>query len=227
MRFSLLFVVLLLMGCDVSATKVLGETKSAFRFGEVMLSIPKEYIVEDMTYMPHSTSLDSGNEVLLKLPLSDLGMNVTKENGLIHNVTLLISERSEHYKNNSLSPDAVDAWKGNNLYDERIIEFDNVVKLYRVSSDAGHPKLWHYFKTTPEIEKPVGDNWIADCMIGPLEEEKKDLSNAICEGLVLYKALQIEISFSGLHINSLSNIESSIMNKLKSWSNGADQTKNQ
>ena len=205
------------MGCDSSKAGS-GEIISV-KFGDTTLEIPRVYLLPNL---PASISgeggdLDDGAAVSLKISLPDIDYAVVSDKGLIGSVVVLLSPVPLRALETTVSDDVLNAWEGEGLYSNRIVERDEVVSLYRVYSTAGHPKLWNYFKVEPGGGALDVKNWVANCMVGPLEKEAADLSNVKCKSVGFYKDIQIEISYSGVHLLSLYKLLDKVKAEIKQW----------
>ena len=134
------------MGCDSSKAGS-GENISV-KFGDTTLEIPRVYLLPNL---PASISgeggdLDDGEGVSLKIPLSDIDYPAVNDEGFTDRVLVFLSPLSSRTLEITVSNDVLEAWKGEGLYSNRIVERDDAVSLYRVYPKAGHPKLWNYFK---------------------------------------------------------------------------------
>ena len=216
--YIVILILLLCVGCDgaISAQKPHSQTIS-IEIGKSQLVIPSKYIANGVSSFTSQTSLDTSTGILLKIPMKDLGFTHGDQNNLVKNITLLVSPITEHYQNNQLGPDAIDAWTGKGLYRKSVIEFDETVGLYRIAPKAGYPKLWHYFKEKPSQINKSDAEWIGNCTVGPLDNESKDMSNVACSSTFINLPLQIEVTFAGTHIKSIDAIHKAITSKVETW----------
>lgn len=217
LRIFIVIWICVLMGCDSSKAGS-GENISV-KFGDTTLEIPRVYLLPNL---PASISgeggdLDDGEGVSLKIPLPDIDYAVVSDEGLIGSVIVFLSPVPSKALETTVSDDVLNAWKGEGLYNNRVVERDEAVSLYRVYSKAGHPKLWNYFKVEPSGGVLDVKNWVANCMVGPLEKEAADLSNVKCKSVVFYKDIQAEISYSGVHLLSLDKLLDKINAEIKQW----------
>ncbi|AUI88498.1 hypothetical protein BS333_19445 [Vibrio azureus] len=181
--------------------------------GNTKLSIPKKYLLSGFpqSLVAKGKEFDVEKSILLGVPVSDLGFTSKSHSGLIDQVTTLISGLS-----NRLNPDAVDAWNRKGLFENRIVEFDDEMKLYRVYPEAGYPTTWHYFKTSPIVGGEFRLNWVSSCM-SPPGTDGKDLSKVYCHLISYYKTVEIQMSLYGDNIKIMNSINSSYLKLLSSW----------
>ena len=187
------------------------------KFGDTTLDIPRVYLLPNL---PASISggggeLDDGEGISLKIPLPNTAWVVDK--GLIISVIAILSPLPSGALETTVSDDVLNAWKGGGLYSNRIIKHDDAVSLYRVYSRVGYPKRWNYFKVKPVDGALDVKNWVAHCMLGPLEEESASLSNVKCKSIIFYKDIQIEISYSGVHLRSLQDLLDKVKADVSNW----------
>ena len=205
------------MSCDYSKADLSKSIR--VNFGDTTLEIPRIYFLPDLPVSISSKSrgMDSGEGVLLKIPLPDIDYAVVSNEGLIGSVVVFLSSVPSRNLEATVGYDVLNAWKGEGLYNNRIVESDEAVNLYRVYSKAGHPKLWNYFKVEPDGGAFDVKNWVANCMVGPLEKEAIDLSNVKCQSVVVYKDIQAEINYSGVCLPSLHKLLDKVNTRIKQW----------
>lgn len=216
--YIILSFLLLCSACDASTPSQQTQNQTiSVEVGSLQLTIPSKYLASGASPLTTQSSLDTSTEVLLKIPMKDLGVEHAEQNNLVKNITLLISSVTKHHQDNQLGPDAIDAWTGKGLYTKRVVEFDESVELYRVAPKAGYPKLWHYFKEQPSQINRGSAEWISNCTVGPLDTEFKDMSNVACSSTFIITPLQIEATFAGTHIKSIDTIHKAIISKVGAW----------
>ncbi len=214
-RIILIFWGLVLVGCGQS-----GASSKEFitvNFKSTAINLPKEYLLPGLppSITGDGGSLDDGEGVSLKIPLSEIGYQTVSSKGLIGNTIASLSSRTS--SDDLINEDVRNAWQGIGLYEGRIVEYDSIAGLYRVYSKAGHPKLWNYFKGEPSAVELNKNDWVASCMVSPLEEESSDLSNVTCKTIMFYKEVQLELSYSGLHIVSQNSLLETLRTQLTTW----------
>lgn len=217
LRIFIVFWICVLMGCDSS--KAGSGEKISVKFDDTTLEIPRVYLLPNLpaSITGEGGELDEGEGVSLKIPLPDIDYAVVSDGGLIGGVVVFLSPLSSRTLETTVSNDVLEAWKGEGLYSNRIVERDEVVSLYRVYPKAGYPKLWNYFKVEPNGGDLDVKNWVAGCRVGPLEKEAADLSNVKCKSVGFYKDIQAEISYSGVHLLSLDKLLDKINAEIKQW----------
>lgn len=207
----------ILMGCGSS--KVDSDDSVSVKFHDTTLELPRKYLLPNLpaSISDDGGSLDDGEGVSLKIPLSEINYNVVSNKGLIGNAVVFLTPLPPRVSEASVSDDVLNAWQGRGLYSDRVVEYDSVVNLYRVYSKAGYPKLWNYFRVEPEANSLDQKNWVANCMVGPLEKESDDLSNVKCNTIMSYKDVQVELSYSAIHLPSLEKLLSNLKVQLVNW----------
>jgi hypothetical protein len=215
-----IFVVLwscILMSCDSAETGAASALK--LNFHGTSLSMPSRYVLPALpaSITSGGGGLDEGEGISLKIPLSDIGYDVVSDRGLVGNIVVLLTPLSQSARDARVSADVQNAWKGLDLYINRIIERDDVVNMYRVYSKAGYPKLWNYFRVEPDGSTLDPKNWVGNCMVGPLDQQTSNLSNVTCKTLTAYKNVQIELSYSGVHLLSLDTLAAKLLAQISAW----------
>lgn len=209
---GLLCVVTLNLACDGSGRNKMENV--LVQFTDTKLQIPKEVII---SHLPKSVVAEDGldqksDEISLKLPLMDIGIGDSKGSSLLENVIILIGSSG----NMDASQDLKDAMTGKGLYKNRIVSKDPTLNYYRVYSKSGHPKIWHYVKTeSGTIDE--SSLWVGSCTVGPLEDEKRDLSNVKCNAKSSYKDIVFQYTTSAKYFSPKHELEASIIAKLKEW----------
>lgn len=209
--------VCILMGCGSSEAGSSGAL--SLNFHGTMLKVPSKYVLPNLpaSITGDGGSLDDGEGVSLKIPLPDIGYPVVSDKGLIGSIVVLLTPLPQGVPETQVSEDVQNAWNGLGLYSNRIVERDLSVSLYRVYSKAGHPKLWNYFKTEPDGSALDPKKWVANCMVGPLDQEASDLSNVKCKTFTTYKGVQVEFTYSGVHLSDLDNLLAKLKAQLSVW----------
>ncbi|WP_141235647.1 hypothetical protein [Pseudoalteromonas sp. NBT06-2] len=184
------------------------------QFTDTSLQIPKKVIIGNL---PKSVVSEDGldektDEISLKVPLMEIGIGDSIGQSLMENVIILIGSSG----NMNVSQDAKDALTGKGLYKNRVVSKDPTLDFYRVYSKSGHPKIWHYVKTDSGIIDESSP-WIGSCTVGPLEDEKKDLSNVKCNAKSSYKDVVFQYTTSAKYFSSTYELELLIVAKLKEW----------
>ena len=182
-------------------------------FRSTKLSIPQKYILPGFpsSIVPKGQGLDTEDGTLIEVPINDLGIKPISHGSLTDKVEVLIYSSS-----NQFNPGALSAWNGTGLFDNRIIEFDEQTKLYRVYPKAGHPILWQYFKTSPEDGGDFLSSWVSSCT-SPPGTDGKDLSKVKCQIINHYKTVKSQITLSGENIKLLDSINVGYRSLLSSW----------
>ncbi len=204
----------MLGGCDAS------NSFKEFRSNNVLLHLPSEYILPNFPGSVVALDVgDSSRGISMKIPISDLDLGYVdqkKEDFFI--VSLYVDEQLsiEKYVPNNV----VNAWLGEEKYQDRIIEYDDRVSLYRVYLKAAYPKYWHYFNEEPRRATGITDidlQWVSDCIVSPVEEESKNLSNVRYKAYFMYADILISWSFSGNHIKNISSSKELLLKKIDQW----------
>lgn len=186
-------------------------------FGNTKLSIPKEYVLPGLpSAIVPDKGADSSGGASLSIPLVDLGLRPTSEEGLGSSIIVLVASSSGSESSAFARPDASSAWNATGLYKERIIEFDNEAKLYRVYPKAGHPLIWQYFRSSPESGGELGASWVSSCMAPP-GSSGKDLTAVMCKTTSRYKTVESELTLSGVNIHIIDAINDGYSQLLRMW----------
>jgi len=186
-------------------------------FGSTTLAIPHKYLLPKLppTIVP-GTGLDADSGVLIKVPLTDLGIEPVSRGGLTDSLIVLISGTSNSESTAQLAPDTIDAWNAAGLYQDRIIEFDETVNLYRVYPRAGHPLIWQYFKASPLEGGSPEALWVASCMAPP-GTDGTALIDISCQIISRYKSVESQITLAGKNIQALDAINDGYCRLLARW----------
>lgn len=198
------------LGCNRSGAER-GNDAMELTFGSTKLSIPEKYILPGFpsSIVPQE-GLDVDDGALIEVPIADLGV-ARRSGGLSDKVIALISSFS-----NQVNPGALSAWDGTDLFDDRIIEFDDQVKLYRVYPKAGYPIVWQYFKTSPADGGDFLSSWVSSCT-SPPGTDGKNLSKVKCQVVSRYKTVESQITLTGENIKVLDSINEGYSSLLSSW----------
>ena len=211
---TLLLISIFWLGCEPSVNTQSIEVT----FDHTCLLIPKKYFLSDLppTLVP-SQGLDKNIGVLLDIPLPDLGYHIKKKIGYRYELTVLMTPlKIQNSSTPTLPPIAIQAWKSSGLYEDRIIEFDKITQLYRVYSSE-HRVMWDFFKSYPKNSGVPEEEWVAGCLRGPLEEEAPDLSNVTCKTEFLYQDIHIQMTLSGMYINSIEELKDRVKKLFSQW----------
>jgi len=146
---------------------------------------------------------------LLEIPLRDLGYQKTGT-GYALDLTFLVTPLHMHHPPNRLPPTVLKAWKGYDYYKNRIIEFDNVAKLYRVYTSE-YRVSWEFFKSYPDGSMNYDDKWVAGCLAF------SSPSDFTCKTMYLYKDVHIQMTLSGMYIDLIEKFKVKIRNLFKDW----------
>ena len=186
-------------------------------FGYTNLSIPNQYFRPGFppTLVP-SQGLDKDVGELLKIPLHDLGYQIKTGMGHRHNLSFLVTPLNMHHPPTRLPPTVLKAWKGYSPYNGRIIEFDDVAKLYRVYTSE-YRVSWEFFKSYPDGSMSYDEKWVAGCMAFSSEKKVKDLSYMVCDTTFIYKNIHIQMTLSGIYIDLIEEFKVKIRNLFKDW----------
>ena len=212
MKFIYVLVLIsLTLGCEGGENIKMGSTQ--IKYVDTLLNIPNEYIISTL---PDSIiggeGLDAGDEISLKVPLQSLGVKSLTGVTLVENVILLISASNAKFR----SQDAIDAENMTGSYKEAIVSFDKVSQNFRVYSKSGYPKIWHYFSGDPRT-KTTKNEWLSSCYVGPLTDEKNDLSNVTCKSNIYYKDITIQITTRAKNMAKDSSLNENITGIFKQW----------
>lgn len=210
--FSIVVLSFSLLGCNKSGAET-GSKAMELTFGGTILSIPEKYILPGLpsSIVPKGKELDTGDGALIEVPIIDLGISPRSHGGLADKVIILISSFS-----NQINPGALSAWNGTDLFDDRIIEFDDQADLYRVYPKAGHPIIWQYFKTSPADGGDFLSNWVSSCTAPP-GTDGKNLSKVKCQIVNRYKTVESQLTLSGENIKAIGPINEGYRSLLSSW----------
>ncbi len=217
MKWPSIFVfTLLIAGCGLSCARANSGPELKFKFGRTVLSIPKKYMLSGLpSSIVPTEGLDGGGGISLKIPLGDLKLEETI--GLNNTMIVFVSAAEGADGLKPVRPDAVNAWNATGLYKNRIIEFDDDVKLYRIYPKAGYPVMWQYFSSSPDNGAEMGDNWVAACIATPGAEQRVGIENASCKTIHVYKDVRNEITLFGENIKRLSVILSGYKGMIAEW----------
>ena len=200
-----------LLGCNQSGAEA-GSDAMELKFGSTKLSIPQKYILPGFpSSIVPKEGLDVDVGISIEIPLSDLGVAARGHGGLSDKIIVLISGLS-----NQVNPGALNAWNGKDLFDDRVIEFDDEVNLYRIYPKAGYPIVWQYFKASPIDGGDFLSNWVSSCT-SPPGTDGKNLSKVKCQVVNRYKTVESQITLSGENIKILSSIHEGYSSLLSSW----------
>lgn len=214
-RLLLLFLSACLFACEPPKVN---SQQVGITFGNTKWSIPKKYFLPELpsTLVPLQ-GLDKDVGVLLEIPLRDLGYGIKKGIGHSQNLTFLVTPLKVHHPPIRLLPPAFLAWQGSGLYKNRFIEFDKMIQLYRVYDDAEYRTTWEFFKSYPNSSKVPETEWVAGCLIGPLEKETPNLSNVTCKTTFLYKDIHVQMTLSGMYIKLIEEFKQKVLELFRSW----------
>jgi hypothetical protein len=163
--------------------------------------------------------MDKGGGINLEIPLSDLGISTTSNgvSGFTNNVLVLISELSTYNNKYKLSSGAYDAWLGVDSFKDRVVEYDEKTRLYRVYPKATYPLMWSYFATPPDNRAGHEPKWIANCLGPTSAKEAEDMSNVRCRTRLSFDRTEAEITLSGQYIRIVSEISRQVRKKVAEW----------
>lgn len=208
-QINYFLVAVFLVGCgDKSEAK---PNVSAVEIGEGVFNIPSKYVLSGLpSSMFPKNGLDKSDGISLKIPYADLGVISSNEGGLEDNLIVLLSSLGEYLRDFGVSVDANNAWKGVEIYSDRIVIKDENTSLYRVGSKAAFPMFWHYFTASPVEKNDVKKHWIASCY-------EANAGMPTCAKQVVFKGTQSKLTVSGKNIQLLGRIEKSYYELLTSW----------
>ncbi len=217
MKWLLVFILaLLIMGCGLSCARAHNGAELKFKFGRTALSIPKKYLLPGLpSSIVPAEGLDGGGGISLKIPLGDLKLEETA--GLNNTMIVLVSAAEGPDGLKPVRPDAINAWNATGLYKNRIIEFDDDVKLYRIYPKSGYPVMWQYFSSSPDGGAEMGDSWVAACTSTPGATQRVGTENATCKTIHVHKDVRNEITVFGGNIKRLSVILSGYKGMIAEW----------
>jgi hypothetical protein len=199
-----------LLGC---LNKVCAGTPTSIevRLDDGNLRIPSEYLLPALppTIVPN-THLDKGKGISLRIPYNHLGLKKSSQNNLKNNLIILISSVSDFFSQQGMSIDAYNAWQGRELYQDRVIEYDEDKKLYLIGSQADYPMFWHYYSYHPEEKNRVDNPWVASCY-----EAVKAMST--CSARVASKGIESKLGIPGEYVTELPRIISAYQQLLNTW----------
>lgn len=170
--------------------------------GGVRLAIPSRYVLPGFpsTIVPEGGGLDEEeNGVSLEIPLGDLKVDFEGGGVTVNKVVVLVSGAWGE-GGVQLSPAAIDAWRGEGLYRESVVEFDSEVNLYRIYPRAGYPVIWQYFRSSPSEGGDAVKNWVASCMASPGADGGIGLANTRCKFISLCGTVRSELTLFGAGI---------------------------
>ncbi|QIJ03860.1 hypothetical protein [Shewanella chilikensis] len=211
-KIALVILLLFLAGCETEEIKSMDILE--VKIAGTKLFIPKSYVLSDLpTLIVADKNLDSQSEQLsLKVPLFEFNVESKGDSSLLGNAILLIG----NVVGEGPSKDIDDAKSQLGLYKGAIIEKDSYLGLYRVYPKSGYPKLWHYFKAdTDSIDE--SDEWFGSCTVGPLEDEKYDLSNVKCTAVTSYKDVSIKYTTNAKYFLADFKLKQAIISTFKRW----------
>lgn len=210
--FSIIVLSFFLVGCGKSGAEA-GDVVMELTLGSTKLSIPKKYVLPGLpaSIAPKEKDLDADGSALIEVPIVDLGVSPKSDGGLDDRIIVLMSSHSDQ-----VNPGALSAWEGVGLFNDRIIEFDDEVNLYRVYPKSGHPIIWQYFKTSPADGGDFLSSWVSSCT-SPPGTDGKDLSKVKCQFVNRYKTVESQINLNGENIKLMDSISSGYLNLLSSW----------
>lgn len=210
--FSIIVFSFSLVGCNQSGAET-SDVVMELTLGGTKLSIPRKYLLPGLpaSIAPKDQDLDVDDSALIEVPIADLGVFPKSQGGLADRVIVLISGFG-----NQINPGALSAWNGTDLFNDRIIEFDDEVNLYRVYPKAGYPIMWQYFKTSPTDGGDFLSNWVSSCTSSP-GTDGKNLSKVKCQLVNRYKTIESQITLSGENMKLMDSIGSGYLNLLSSW----------
>lgn len=215
-RQLLVIFYLMLIGCSSSNSEPNLATQSVV-LGNTTLEIPVKYLLPDLpTAMVPSSGLDKDEGALFRIPLTDLGIQVSKRKSGLSDVLIVLIYSAP----SRLNPDTRNAWHGTGLYKKRIIEFDEEVNLYRVYPDVGSPfpSSWNYFKTSPEKGGDPALNWVASCLTNAMNKKSHILDGSSnCHVTPVYKTVESQITVAGENMVIREEIINKYLEMLKSW----------
>ncbi|MGS2744588.1 hypothetical protein ACU6TU_13490 [Halomonas sp. LS-001] len=211
-RLLVMFVLFFgLLGCDQPVAEKENNAKEV-TLGDAVLSIPHNYFLSVSSALIPEEGMDENSGVLIGVPYEDVGLPPESVAGLPQRLTILMYPFSDQ-----VNPSALKAWNGTGRFDDRIVEFDEQVGLYRVYPKIAHPRSWEYFKKSPLDGGDYVTSWVAGCRLGQLAENGNDLKNVFCSVSSRYKTIDSEISLRGDHIKNLGSIKDEYHRLLSSW----------
>lgn len=204
-----------LTGCSEGA-----EVESSSTVGGIRLIIPEEYLVVDQTSFlaSDSSGLDNVHELLIKLPLSELGIDDPNLRRTGNPSVVMLRLVAAVNLPNKATTDAQHAWYGTGLYQDRVIENDPEVGMTRIYPKSGYPLIWNYFRgkpASPSSGAPDGD-WVANCRLQPGSTETS-VANAQCISEFFWKSVKVELAFPGSLIQEFTSFLEVVTNRLDAW----------
>lgn len=215
-QIVLVSLLLLFAGCENEEVKSMNVLEA--KIADTKLLIPKKYVLGDLpASIVAGENFDAqSGQFSLKVPLSEFDIKSKNDSTLLSNAIILVGS----VMNENTSKDVADAKIQLGLYKDAIIEKDYSLGLYRVYPKSGHPKIWHYFKAdTNSIDQST--EWVASCTVGPLEDEKGDLSNVNCSAVTSYKDVSVKYTTNAKYFLADFKLNEAIVRTFKRWNETA------
>ena len=186
----------------------------------IELAVPQEYrVTSNSSFLyPDPSGLEEQGELLVKLPISMLGFDdpSMRRSGQPQEVMLRIVSTVDS-KNNAVT-DAQHAWLGTDLYQERVIENDPEVGMTRIYPKSGHPLIWNYFRSNPELSSTAAleGHWVASCRLKPGSTDTSG-NGAQCISRFFWNTFQVEFAFPGTLVQDFTAFREAVIDRLDSW----------
>lgn len=196
--------ILLLFGCSAKGGGA--EESVIIKTNYNSYRVPAKYFPAQLprTLVPIEGLDKDGNDVTLKIPLSDLG--VQSEDSLI----VYLSAPDPTMRRFGLSFPAYEAWFSLGLYSKRVVVKDDKYDLFRVGSEAAYPLVWHYFTRRPEADLKPAEFWFASCT------SLNGKINACSKDMIINQLLN-SVTITGQYISQFNDIQKSYEELVHTW----------
>lgn len=215
-RILCYMIVIFLFGCEPQP--IVSSQEVAVKFDYTTLYIPAKYLLPPLpsSFIPSKGMDKDSGGASLRIPLQDISYNVGTGIGFQYVLHISLDQLSAVYPPDRLPPSGLQAWNGSGSYKNRIIEFDEVSKLYRVYGTE-YRRGWEFFKSFPSSEKSPVEEWVAGCDIKFSEKNLYNFSSITCKTMFIYKDIYVQMSFSGEYLHLMEEFKIKIENLFKSW----------
>ena len=204
---------------SISACAQVFEDTISLELGGTKFNVPEKYLISEDNGLlkPNRAVLDIQPEFSVGISVDELeiGQAAAPKSRELH----ILARVSLAGSDSGISQDAIDAWTGQGLYEERVVDEEVELGLVRIYPKAGYPFLWNYFYVKPDhdsTEQDISRYWLASCRVN-LRAASSRFDAADCLATTKWKNVRLEIRYPGYLIQQTEELKSYFVTKLAEW----------